>query len=119
MQWQNLPALLEQLGRQGLIWLDWSLLVTAAKLVAAAALAALLILLPQGKLPRGQWPLTRWRVLAYFTALGLGYLLLEMAAFQRAILYLGHPVRSASLVFAVFLIGSGLGKLDPRAECSY
>ncbi len=111
MQWSNVPALLNQFGRQGLVWLDWSLLATIAKVVVAGLLAAVLILLPQGRLPRGSGAISRLNVWIYFTGLGLGFLLLEMAAFQRAILYVGHPVPAASLIFAVFLIGSGLGSL--------
>jgi hypothetical protein len=112
MRWPNVPELIRSFGRRGLVWLDWSLLMTAAKLVVAGVLAALLILAPYGKLPRGRRPVTRWSVWIYFTGLGLGFLLLEMAAFQRAVLFTGHPVPAASLVFAVFLIGSGLGSLS-------
>ncbi len=112
MRWPNVPELIRSFGRRGLVWLDWSLLMTAVKLVVAGLLAALLILAPYGRLPPGRRPVTRWSVLIYFAALGLGFLLLEMVAFQRAVLFAGHPVPAASLVFAVFLIGSGLGSLS-------
>lgn len=111
MRWEHLPALMDQLGRPGLIWLDWALLALAAKLVLVAAAGVILILLPLGKLPRTQGRVTRWRVALYFIFLGLGFLLFEMAIFQRAVLYLDHPVLAASIVFGLFLIGSGLGSL--------
>lgn len=111
MKWRNVPALLKEFGRRGLVWLDWSLLATVAKLVAAGLLALLLILFPLGRLPKGRPPLTRPRVCLYFASLGLGFLLLEMAAFQRAQLYLADPVITASLVFSVFLVGAGFGSL--------
>lgn len=109
MRWNRVPSLLKQFGRQGLIWLDWGLLATVAKLIAAAALAGLLILLPLGQLPKGEKPLTRPWVCLYFASLGLGFLVLELAVFQRSILFLVNPVVAAALVFAVFLIGAGLG----------
>ncbi|GIW72113.1 MAG: hypothetical protein KatS3mg102_1655 [Planctomycetota bacterium] len=117
MRWQRLPELLRRLGRQGLAWLDWGPLLLVVALVVAAGLAAVLIVLPLGRLGRGAAPLSRPRVLGYFTALGLGYLLLEMAALQRATLLCGHPVVAAAVVFATFLVGSGLGSLSaPRAR---
>ncbi|MGC9453022.1 MAG: hypothetical protein ACP5I4_16420 [Oceanipulchritudo sp.] len=111
MRWGNLPRLLREFGRQGLVWLDWTLLATVTKLLVAGLLAGILILLPLGRLPRGRPPITRQRVWIYFTALGLGFLVLEMAAFQRSILTLSDPITTASLVFSVFLVGAGLGSL--------
>ena len=111
MKWRNVPELIGQFGRQGLVWLDWSLLATVAKLGVALSLAAVLILAPLGRLPRCRKPLTRPRVWLYFTALGIGFLLLEIAVFQRGVLYLGDPVITAALVFSVFLVGAGLGSL--------
>ncbi len=111
MRWGEVPDMLTEYGKQALIWLDWSLLVTVVKLIVAAALAVLLILAPLGKLPAGRAPQTRSRVALYFFGIGLGFLMLELAIFQRAILFLGHPVPTASLIFAVFLVGSGLGSL--------
>lgn len=118
MRWKNLPELFRGFGSQSLIWLDWSLVILAVKLLAVTVLGILLILLPLGRLPRGSGPVTRPRVCVYFTSLGLGFLLLEMAFFQRAILVLGHPVLAASLVFAVFLAGAGLGSRSTPANAS-
>ncbi len=113
MSWTNLPGLLQEFGRQGIIWLDWSLIMTAIKLAVATGLAACLILLPLGRLPQGRADIPRSRILFYFGGLGLGFMLVEMAAFQRCLLYLGDPVITASVVFATFLVGAGLGSLSP------
>lgn len=48
---------------------------------------------------------------AIFLALGLGYMLLEMAFFQRAMVRGASPVQAAVVVFGGFLFGSGLGSL--------
>ena len=116
MRWEKAPALLNQLGRQGLVWMDWALLTTVAKLFFATVLATLFILIPLGKLPKRGFPMTRPRIWLYFSALGLGFLLLEMAVYQRSILFIGTPVLTASLVFSVFLVGAGLGSLSSAAR---
>lgn len=109
MRWSHVPALLNAQGRRALSQLDWTLVMSALSAVVATALALVLILAPLGRMPSIQAPLERLSVAAAFTALGIGYMFLEMAVFQRAILYLGEPVLTASVVFAVFMGGSGLG----------
>jgi hypothetical protein len=46
---------------------------------------------------------------AYFTALGLGYLLLEMALLSRVAFLVGDPVTAAAVVLTAFLLLSGVG----------
>lgn len=45
----------------------------------------------------------------YFLALGLGFLLIEIAYLQRFILFLGNPLYSVAVVLAGFLVFAGLG----------
>lgn len=115
LEWSAIPGILEIQGGRGWSYLDWTLILTAVTAVAASLLAFLLILAPLGRLPPIGHPLTRMSVAGYFTALGLGYMLLELATFQRLILYLGEPVLTASVVFAVFLVGSGMGSAKTPA----
>lgn len=49
--------------------------------------------------------------LAYFAAIGLGFILVEIPLIQRLILYLGHPLYALSVVLAGLLIGAGAGSL--------
>ncbi len=109
MQWTRVPTLLASQGRRALSQLDWTLVMSALSAAIATVLALLLILAPLGRLPAIRAPLDRLSVAAGFTALGIGYMFLEMAVFQRALLHLGEPVLTASVVFAVFLGGSGIG----------
>ncbi len=46
---------------------------------------------------------------AYFAALGLAYLMVEVAMMSKFILYLGHPTYALAVVLFTFLISSGLG----------
>lgn len=113
MQWSTLPALLEALGPRAASLLDWTLVMSAFGMAAVTALAAVLIVAPLGRLPRLEPPLSRLTVGLGFLGLGLGFMLIELAVFQRAILFVERPVLAASVVFAVFLIGAGIGSTMP------
>src|SRR5262249_40142193 len=47
----------------------------------------------------------------YFSSLGLAFLVVEVLALQRTILFLGHPTLNLAVVLAAFLIGAGAGSL--------
>jgi len=51
----------------------------------------------------------RWRLLAYFLCLGLGYMFIEIALIQKSILFLGHPVHAVSAILFSLLVSSGVG----------
>ncbi len=60
-------------------------------------------------------PRHRWRVLFYFSGLGLGYLLVEVSLSQKLILLLDQPVIALAAVLFSLLTFSGLGSLTaPR-----
>ncbi|MGQ9502739.1 MAG: hypothetical protein ACUVSF_13640 [Anaerolineae bacterium] len=81
------------------------------------------------------WPLWRFQrhglarrgagyFLAYFAALGVGFILIEVGLMQRFVLFLGHPVYATSVVLFAILFFSGVGSFlsgrwlaegDPRA----
>ena len=52
--------------------------------------------------------------LAYFGALGAGFMLIEVAVLQRFVLLLGHPVYSLTVTLFSLLLGTGLGSLISR-----
>jgi hypothetical protein len=66
--------------------------------------------------------LGRGRHLAFFTAIGFGFMLVEISQVQRLTVFLGHPVYSLSVVLFSLLLSSGAGSLatarlrSPRAE---
>jgi spermidine synthase len=53
-------------------------------------------------------------ILLYFGLIGMAYIFLEITYIQKFILFLGHPLYSASLVIASLLIASGLGSLNSK-----
>jgi hypothetical protein len=60
--------------------------------------------------PGAGWP--AW--LAYFGALGAGFMLLEVALLQQFVLLLGHPVYSLTVTLFSLLLGTGVGSFISR-----
>ncbi len=52
--------------------------------------------------------------LLYFVALGLGYILIEVAFIQRYVLFLGHPTYALTVVVFLMLAASSLGSWSGR-----
>jgi len=52
--------------------------------------------------------------LLYFIAVGLGYMLVEIAFMQRFVLFLGHPTYALTVVIFLLLLSSGAGSLLSR-----
>lgn len=116
-KWRTLPELLSLRARSGLGQLEWGYLIVAATLAQALLAAAALILLPlwlgRRRLlaeARGQ----RGRVLAYFAAIGFGFMFLEMAFIQKFILFLSHPLYAVAVVLCAFLVFAGVGSRVSR-----
>ena len=110
LKWRTLPELIaiRRAGGAGLLELGSVILV--ATLLQATALGALLILAPlwvRRRAFRGSRGL--WRVAAYFVALGLGFLFIEIAFIQKFTLFLGHPLYAVAVVLAAFLLFASIG----------
>ena len=110
----------EQSLRQGI---DWKvnlgvlvlLLVLVISLVAVVLFLILPLVLAGGKRRQPAFPLI------YFVAVGLGYILVEIAFIQRFVLFLGHPTYALTVVIFLLMLSSGAGSLFsrlwlPRAE---
>jgi spermidine synthase len=103
------------LGQQGLQnGIDWkvNLGVLVLILVLVISLAAVLVflILPLALQTGRQSPLP----LLYFVAVGLGYILVEIAFIQRFVLFLGHPTYALTVVIFLLMLSSGAGSLVSR-----
>ena len=102
--------------RWGVDWKDWKnnlgLVVLGVLLIVsiAAVLAFLVVPLALHRQARKQ-PLPP---LLYFVAIGLGYILAEIALIQRFVLFLGHPTYALTVVIFLMLLSSGTGSLLSR-----
>jgi spermidine synthase len=108
-RWQALPELWTVAAQSGGALLDWGYLILAATLVQAALLSTLLVLLPLRLGAKTRPGAGLWRVLVYFTAIGLAFLFVEIASIQRFTLFLAHPLYAIGVVLAGFLLFAGLG----------
>lgn len=88
------------------------LLVNVAVLAQAALLALVVALLPAAA--RGAFNVRfgiLGRALLYFPALGLGFLMIEIALIEHGALLLGDRTSSFALILTTMLVGSGFGAL--------
>jgi spermidine synthase len=73
-------------------------------------IAAILIILPLLRYARQGLKFTnRWKYLAYFACLGIGFIMIEIAFIQRFTLYLGQPVYTLAVIIAGLLLFTGIG----------
>lgn len=50
----------------------------------------------------------------YFIAIGIGYILIEVALIQKFVLFLGHPTYSLTVIIFSLLVSSGVGSFFSR-----
>jgi spermidine synthase len=108
-KWRTLPELMA-IRRAGAGLLELGSVILSATLIQATALSVVLIIAP---LWARRQVLARssqiWRVAAYFLALGLAFLFVEIAFIQKFILFLGHPLYAVAVVLTGFLLFAGVG----------
>ena len=75
----------------------------------SASLVALFVIGPLLLTSRGTAGGGSLAWLAYFGALGAGFMLIEVSVLQRFVLLLGHPVYSLTVTLFSLLLGTGLG----------
>jgi hypothetical protein len=105
------------LGEKGLrAGIDWKvnlgvlvlLLVLVISLVAVLLFLVLPLALKSRKKRQSTLPLL------YFVAVGMGYILVEIAFIQRFVLFLGHPTYALTVVIFLLMLSSGAGSLFSR-----
>lgn len=99
--------------KQGMDWkvnLGVAVLVMVLGISLLAVVAFLIIPLAV----RGRPTRERTASLLYFVAVGLGYILVEIAFIQRFVLFLGHPTYALTVVVFLLLLSSGGGSLASR-----
>jgi spermidine synthase len=75
----------------------------------AAILSFLFILVPVIRFGKRSSAISSWGILAYFLALGFGFILIEISLIQKHILFLGQPVYSITSILCSILISAGIG----------
>jgi spermidine synthase len=96
--------------------MDWkvNLGVAVLVMVLVISLVAVLAFLIVPLAVRGRPARAPAACLLYFVAVGLGYILVEIAFIQRFVLFLGHPTYALTVVVFLLLLSSGGGSLASR-----
>jgi hypothetical protein len=98
---------------QGIDWkVNLGVVVLAMVLVISFVAVLAFLLIPL--VLRGGRKQERPIRLLYFVAVGLGYILVEIAFVQRFVLFLGHPTYALTVVVFLLLLSSGAGSLASR-----
>jgi spermidine synthase len=116
-RWEQTPAVIENLGRRWQPFGGSGYFVLLALLLFALAAATVFVILPLAVRSRFRAALAAAgaaraaRTLAYFSALGLAFLLVEVVLIQRFMLVLAQPTLALAAVVGPLLVFSGLGSL--------
>src|SRR5580698_446405 len=99
--------------RDGIDWkVNLGVLVLLLVLVISSAAVLVFLVLPlvlkAGTARQSPLPLL------YFIAVGLGYIMVEIAFIQRFVLFLGHPTYALTVVIFLLMLSSGAGSLFSR-----
>ena len=117
-RWSSFPEMISLLHRGGASLIETGYLIVFATLCIAILTSGLLILLPLCWLKdikkNTHAVVKRWHVFGYFFAIGLGFLMIEIAFMQKFILFLHHPVYAAAATLTAFLVFAGLGSASSK-----
>ncbi len=102
LRWNLIPPSVRNLNTQAVF-------VLGALLAAVLSLTVLCIFVPL-RLASKTMPVrgNAW-LLAFFAAIGMGFMLVETSQMQRLIVVLGHPTYALSVVLFSLLLSSGVG----------
>ncbi len=114
-KWQTLPEIASLRRAGGMALLDWGYPVLLVTLAQAIVFSLIFIGLPVLKARGGMGGEERiphrlgLATLLYFSAIGGGFLFLEIAYMHRLTIALHHPLVAATLTLTGFLVGAGAG----------
>ena len=86
-------------------------------IIVALCACGYYIVLPFLRLARRMPMATLTPPVAYFSAIGMGFMLIEISQMQRLMVFLGHPVYGLSVVLFTILF-SGIGSATVGADTS-
>ncbi|UCD37665.1 MAG: hypothetical protein JSW54_12720, partial [Fidelibacterota bacterium] len=115
---RSIPMMRRLVGGTGVMLAEWGyvlLWVTLGLLVVGGAVLILLPLWLHARARRPHYPdresVNRPLSLAYFGAIGCGFMAVEIVLIQKLVLVLGDPVFAASAVITALLVFAGIGSI--------
>lgn len=86
-------------------------------ILTLSLISAVLIIAPVSLSSGPRWSGKSMRYLAYFSAIGAGFMLIEVGMLRKLGLLLGHPSYAISIVLASLILSTGIGSLySPKLE---
>jgi hypothetical protein len=114
-RWEQTSDVLRMLGRRWQPFGGGGYLILWGLFIVVTGAGVIIIVLPLVLQPAMRrvlaHPRRSARIMGYFAALGLAYLMVEVALIQRYILVLGEPTHAIAHVLGTVLLFSGLGSL--------
>jgi spermidine synthase len=92
--------------------------VTGLLILVALCACGYYVVLPFLRLATRMPMATLTPPVGYFSAIGLGFMLIEISQMQRLMVFLGHPVYGLSVVLFTILLFSGIGSATVGADSS-
>ena len=102
----------DELAEEGVVPNVDAILTLGTLLATVVVLTGLCVILPLGltTLSRGRQALRgSLPLFVYFSSIGLGFMLVEIAMIQRLNVFLGHPIYSMTVVLFCLLLATGCG----------
>jgi len=117
-KWEQTPDVLGSIGHTMLPFGGSGYLVLLFLLIIVGVISSALILLPLlVSSVKNEYPetvregLDRWKVLGYFSVLGLAFMFIEIPVIQRSILLFGNATYAFTIIICEILVFSGIGSL--------
>jgi len=109
LRWQSLRNLSDHFGNRTVPFFEIGYLVVFLTLLQILPAGLLLMVIPLLSRRRTVHGRAKGRIFLYFSGIGMGYLLVEMAFIQRFGLYFGNSLQGAAAAISILLSASGLG----------
>ncbi|UCC15262.1 MAG: SAM-dependent methyltransferase, partial [Gammaproteobacteria bacterium] len=115
LRWSTVPEILGLLRNGGMALLEAGYVLLLATLIQAIVLGFLLVVAPlaasSARVSLMASPRLSLKTVVYFGAIGLAFMLVELAAIHRFTLFLEEPIFSSAIVVSSFLVFAGFGSL--------
>jgi spermidine synthase len=112
-KWETFKELFQLRDQGAMPLMEWGYLVLIASLIISVVFSVLLILIPllvfNHQADRKILNIRQREVVYYFFAIGLAFLMIEIAFIQKFILFLHHPTYSVAVTLTAFLVFAGMG----------
>lgn len=107
LKWDSLQKLKKVFGKENLPFMEIGYYIILLTFIQVIIIAFTLIIIPL--LLKRIKTRDKWRIITYFSCIGLGYMFIEIVFIHQFILYFGNAIYATAAVISTMLLFSGLG----------